>query len=223
MSDRHDRADMLVADDAAPVDHEGLGHAGRAERHLHATVGVGADRPEGIAIGGEELRDVLRPVAAPRCRRSATPRRCSASSCGASIRQGMHQLAKMLTTCGWPRRSEALERPGPPCMPGGRSKSGTGWPISADWIGRCFSQAQRRTTVPTRKTERRRAAAQKHRPSHARASTGRARRSRRRRPIKASRPPSATIAPPSQIRVTNGFHQSLIWRRPFSSASPTLT
>src|SRR5205085_2942504 len=57
-----DRADMLVTDDAAGIDDERLGDAGGAGVELPPPVHVGADRAERIAISGEELGKVLRPV-----------------------------------------------------------------------------------------------------------------------------------------------------------------
>src|SRR3546814_20671440 len=40
---RPDLTDMLIADHALAIDHEGLGHPARAERHLHPALGVNAD------------------------------------------------------------------------------------------------------------------------------------------------------------------------------------
>jgi hypothetical protein len=54
---------MLIADDAASIDDEGLGDAGGAERELDAAVVVEADPLIGIAVLGEEAGDILRPVA----------------------------------------------------------------------------------------------------------------------------------------------------------------
>ena len=118
----------------------------------------------------------------------------------------------------------ALDRPGRPGMPGGRSKSGTGWPISCELD---------RRVPPARRGRRRRRrgratnSAERHpedQPAlHAGASSAWPRRSRRRRPTSASRPPKATSAPPSQIRVTNGFHHRRSCQRPCSSSSPIAT
>src|SRR5690348_9999035 len=58
-----DRADVLVADDAAAIDDEAFGHARRTERQLHAAVRVRADPLVGIAIAGKEFGDILGPVA----------------------------------------------------------------------------------------------------------------------------------------------------------------
>src|SRR3546814_1137204 len=43
---RPDLTDMLIADHALAIDHEGLGHPARAERHLHPALGVKARSEE---------------------------------------------------------------------------------------------------------------------------------------------------------------------------------
>ena len=104
---------MLVADHALAVDHEGLGHAGRADQELHPAYVVLADAAERVAVLREEAFEssVRSRTAMPT---SGAPRRSSAASCGASAAHGTHQLAKMLTRCGWPSARSALARPGRP-------------------------------------------------------------------------------------------------------------
>src|SRR5204863_4512237 len=60
-------------------------------------------------------------------------------------------------------------------------------------------------------------------PPHASASRNLARRSRSSRPSSDRKPPKATIAPPSQIKVTIGFHHSRSCQRPCESVSPSET
>ena len=91
---RHDRADMLVADDAAAIDDEGFRHARRAQRDLHAACVVGADTVERVAVARRGNRRHPRAGREWRCRRSSTPLAFSSPSSGASAMHGTHQLAK---------------------------------------------------------------------------------------------------------------------------------
>ena len=186
-------------------------------------VGVGADRAERIAIVGEEAGESSRPVAdRDAVDRHAAPLRAS-SSCGASAMQGTHQLAKMLTRRGSPpakvgagqarpaRRAPAAARiRAPACRSaasGSLRSAGASEPDrdhdqEDDEHGQRHPEDQRASCQ--RLLERRRAGA--------RAAAGRsAPAGRRARPA----------PPPSQIRVTNGFHHSRSCQRPCSSASPS--
>ena len=58
-----DRADMLIADDAACIDDETFGHARRAERDLRVAHGIAADGGKGVAMAAQEFGHVLGPVA----------------------------------------------------------------------------------------------------------------------------------------------------------------
>ena len=199
---------------------EGLGHAGRAERELDPAVEVGADRAGTDRHRWRGSGRGPRAGRGRRCRRSGRRAASSAISCGASARHGTHQLAKTLTRCGWPRRSDRRWRGRDgPATAGGRAKSGT---RLADHAASGCSRLGRRVEAARRRCRRKISEHGQRQPEdqpalHAGASCRAARRrSRRSRPISASRPPSATSAPPSQIRVTNGFHHRRSCQRPCS-------
>jgi hypothetical protein len=107
-----DVADMLVADDALAVDDEGLGHARRARGELDPAVGSAPIRCRTDRPSRRGRRRHPRAGRGSRRRRSARPSASEPSSCGASARQGTHQLAKTLTRRGRPERRSALARPG---------------------------------------------------------------------------------------------------------------
>ena len=128
-----DLADMLVADDAAAIDDEGLGDAGRADVHLHPPVDVGADRAERIAVIGEEDGEILGPVA----NRDADHGHAAA---------GERLELRRLDPAGQAPAGEDVDDlrlalaerrrrrgPGAPAMAGARVNSGSGWPISPEW------------------------------------------------------------------------------------------
>src|SRR3954468_331938 len=60
---RLDRPDMLVADHTLAIDDEAFGNARGAERNLEATLRVATDPRIGVAIAGEEVDEILGPVA----------------------------------------------------------------------------------------------------------------------------------------------------------------
>src|SRR3546814_18655974 len=60
---RPDLTDMLIADHALAIDHEGLGHPARAERHLHPALGVKADPCAGVAVPLSKARHRLSGIA----------------------------------------------------------------------------------------------------------------------------------------------------------------
>src|SRR3546814_14383375 len=64
---RPDLTDMLIADHALAIDHEGLGHPARAERHLHPALGVKADPCAGVPVPLWKARHRLPGNAAPNC------------------------------------------------------------------------------------------------------------------------------------------------------------
>ena len=75
----------------SPVDDEALGNSRRAERHLDPAFRLGADARERIAVAGEEVGDVLGPVADRQWRRSS-PRGAAARSARA-LRRARHAPA----------------------------------------------------------------------------------------------------------------------------------
>ena len=106
-------ADVLVADHALAIDHEGLGHARRPERQLHRADVVPADPAERVAVPLEETRRRPRAGRGSRCRRS-WPRRLELARFGASAMRGTHQLAKTLSSRGCPSARSRLDSPGLP-------------------------------------------------------------------------------------------------------------